>query len=89
MVGLLAGLLKASVGQTMLCLAVFTVSHQAFFSCTLSMIFNNMLAGLAVRSIMQAGKYLFRHESKTRPDEGEKACESPPLPPSACPTCKY
>lgn len=53
------------------------------------MIFNNMLAGLAVRSIMQAGKYLFRHESKTRPDEGEKACESPPLPPSACPTCKY
>ena len=32
-------------------------------------------AGLVVRSIMQAAKYLFRQESTTRPDEGEKACE--------------
>ena len=32
-----------------------------------------------MRSIMQAAKYLFKNESKTRPDEGEKACESPSL----------
>ncbi|EIE19955.1 hypothetical protein COCSUDRAFT_19015 [Coccomyxa subellipsoidea C-169] len=29
--------------------------------------------GLAVRSIMQAAKFLYRDESKARPDEGEKA----------------
>lgn len=32
--------------------------------------------GLAVRSIMQAAKFLYRDESRARPDEGEKACES-------------
>ncbi len=36
-----------------------------------------VVAGLAVRSIMQAAKFLYRDESKARPDEGEKACEVP------------
>ena len=33
-------------------------------------------AGLAVRSMLQAAKFLYSSESSARPDEGEKACES-------------
>lgn len=32
------------------------------------------LAGIAVRSLMQAAKFLFHDQSRARPDEGEKAC---------------
>ena len=35
--------------------------------------------GLAVRSLMQAAKFLFHEQSQARPDEGEKACERTPL----------
>jgi hypothetical protein len=31
-------------------------------------------AGIAVRSLMQAAKFLFHAQSCARPDEGEKAC---------------
>ena len=33
-------------------------------------------AGLAVRSILQAAKFLYSKESSSRPDEGEKSCEN-------------
>lgn len=35
--------------------------------------------GLAVRSLLQAAKFLFHEQSQARPDEGEKACERTPL----------
>ena len=34
-------------------------------------------AGLAVRSILQAAKFLYSSESSSRPDEGEKSCKRP------------
>lgn len=34
-------------------------------------------AGLAVRSILQAAKFLYNSESSSRPDEGEKSCKRP------------
>ena len=36
-------------------------------------------AGLAVRSMLQAAKFLYSSKSSARPDEGEKACESDSL----------
>lgn len=35
--------------------------------------------GLAVRSLLQAAKFLFHEQSQARPDEGEKACKRTPL----------
>ena len=35
--------------------------------------------GLAVRSLLQAAKFLFHEQSQARPDEGEKACARTPL----------
>ena len=49
-------------------------------------------AGIAVRSLMQAAKFLFHDQSSARPDEGEKSCAHiGPIAPHAldlmCKTC--